>query len=309
MRPRPHRLVALALAVALALPPAAFAQEPAAPPAPSAAGSWEGWAKLTNDWAGQVCRYDGGPGAPSVRLELTVVEGQLRGSVAIDLPAEPGSGCPPLRKRYGIAEVVQGAGTVSFTDAGDNEWTLSLRQNNSLLQGLLAWRPGGREEPLAEGFTGPDGRRPTTRLNGEVRLQRGGDEAPPQTPAAGALTVGAEGKTGPPPHTSAGQHAGHLGVVIGANVVALGLLYGANKLGKGSSESGVLTCSPRVCIVGPTINDPCFCEGNVVSGVDCGTTVGGAPMGAPCDGRSVPCQATLSCNGGICEDRFGRCQF
>jgi len=307
MRPRPHRLVALALAAALALPPAAFAQEPAAPPGPSAAGSWEGWAKLTNDWPGQVCRYDGGPGATSVRLELTLVEGQLKGSAAIDLPAEPASGCPPLRKRYAIAEATQGAGTVFFTDAGGNEWTLSLRQNNSLLQGLLAWRPGGREEPLAEGFTRPDGQRPTTRLNGEVRLQRGGEVA--GAPAAAAPTVAAEGVAAPVPPAGFGRHVGNLGLVIGANVVALGLLYGANKLGKGSSEAGVVTCSPRVCIVGATINDPCFCEGNVVSGVSCGTTVGGAPMGAPCDGRSVPCQATLSCNSGICEDRFGRCQY
>lgn len=309
MRPRPHRLVALALAAALALPSAGFAQEPAAPPAPGAAGSWEGWARLTNDWAGQVCRYEGGPGAPSVRLELTVVEGQLRGSVAIDLPAEPGSGCPPLRKRYGIAEATQGAGTVSFTDAGGNEWTLSLRQNNSVLQGLLAWRPGGREEPLAEGFARPDGLRPTTRLNGEVRLQRSGDEAQPGAPAGAAPTVAVEGVAAPVPPAGVGRHVGNLGLVIGANVVALGLLYGANKLGQGSSDSGALTCSPRVCIVGPTINDPCFCEGSVVSGASCGTTVGGAPIDAPCDGRSVPCRATLSCNSGICEDRDGRCQF
>ena len=191
------------------LPPAGFAQEPAAPPAPAAAGSWEGWAKLTNDWAGQVCRYDGGPGAPSVRLELTVVEGQLRGSVAIDLPAEPGSGCPPLRKRYGIAEATQGAGTVSFTDAGGNEWTLALRQNNSVLQGLLAWRPGGREEPLAEGFTRPDGLRPTTRLNGEVRLQRSGDEASSEEPAAGGAHRGGGGcrGAGPARRASAGTSA------------------------------------------------------------------------------------------------------
>jgi len=306
MRPRPHRFVALALAAALALPRAGFAQEPAGA---SAAGSWEGWAKLTNDWSGQTCRYDGGPGATSVRLELTLVEGQLKGSVAIDLPAEPGSGCPPLRKRYGIGEATLGTGTVSFTDTGGNEWTLSLRRSNELLQGLLAWRPGGREEPLAEGFARPDGLRPTTRLNGEVRLQRAGDEAKPEKPAASAPTPAAEGVAGPAPDAGVGRHVGNLGLVLGANVVALGLLYGANKLGKGSSEAGVLTCSPRVCIVGATINDPCFCEGNVVSGASCGTTVGGAPQGAPCDGRSVPCRATLSCNSGICEDRDGRCQF
>jgi hypothetical protein len=307
MRPRSHRLVALALAAALALPPAGFAQEPAVPSGPSAAGSWEGWARLTNDWPGQMCRYDGGPGATSVRLELTVVEGQLRGSVAIDLPAEPGSGCPPLRKRYAIAQATQGVGTVSFTDSGGNEWALSLRERDALLQGLLAWRQGSQEEPLAEGFTRPDGLRPTTRLNGEVRLQRGGEEA--DAPAAAAPTPAAGGVSAPAPHAGVGRHVGNLGLVVGANVVALGLLYGVNKLGKGSSESGVLTCSPRVCIVGATINDPCFCEGNVVSGVSCGTTVGGAPLGAPCDGKSVPCQATLSCNSGICEDRFGRCQY
>jgi hypothetical protein len=305
MRPRSHRFVALALVAALALPSAGFAQEPAAPPGPSAAGSWEGSAKLTNDWPGQTCRYEGGSSPTSVRLELTVVEGQLRGSVAIDLPAEPGSGCPPLRKRYAIAQATQGVGTVSFTDGGGNEWALSLRERDALLQGLLAWHPGVQEEPLAEGFTSPDGQRPMTRLNGEVRLQRGVEAEP----AAAAPTAAAEGKTGPPPHTSVGQHAGHLGLVIGANVVALGLLYGVNKLGQGGSSAGVLTCSPRVCIVGPTINDPCFCEGNVVSGVSCGTTASGAPIGAPCDGKSVPCQATLSCNSGICEDRFGRCQY
>jgi hypothetical protein len=305
MRPLFSRFVALALTAGLAQPGAGFAQEPPAPPAPSAAGSWEGWAKLTNEWPGQTCRYDGGPGATSVRLELTTVEGLLEGSVAIDLPAEAGSGCPPLRKRYSIAQATQGAGTLSFTDGGGNEWALSLRQRQALLQGLLAWHPGSEEEPLAEGFTIAGGQRPTTRLNGEVRLQRAAEAE-----AAGAVAApAAEGGAGPPKHTSAGHHASNAALVIGANVVALGLLYGVNKLGKGSSESGVLTCSPRVCIVGATINDPCFCEGNVVSGASCGSTKGGAPPGAPCDGKSVPCQATLSCNSGICEDRDGRCQY
>jgi hypothetical protein len=308
MRLLSRRHVALVLASALALPGAGFAQEPPAPaPAgPAGAGSWEGWAKLTNDWPGQTCRYDGAPGTTSVRLELTAGDGQLRGSVAIDLPAEAGSGCPPLRKRYAIAQATQGAGTLSFTDAGGNEWALSLRERDTVLQGLLAWHPGSQDEPLAEGFASPNGQRPTTRLNGEVRLKR-----TVEAEAAGAAAIpAAEGKTGPPPHTSLGQHAGHLGLVLGANVVALGLLYGVNELGKGSSTAGVVTCSPRVCIVGPTINDPCFCEGNVVSGVSCGTVQpSGAPLLAPCDGRTVLCQATLSCNSGICEDRFGRCQY
>ena len=309
MRDRPRRLVEFALAAALAVSRAGFAQ-PVAPSGPGAAGSWEGWAKLTNDWTGQLCRYDGGPASTSVRLELTAVEGELRGSVAIDLPAEPGSGCPPLRKRYAIAGATQGVGTVSFTDAGGNEWTLAQRRNNAVLQGLLAWRQGGREEPLAAGFTRPDGLRPTTRLNGEVRLQRRGDEAGAEEPAASAPSPAAGGGAATPaPRAGVGRHVGNLGRVVGANVVALGLLYGVNKLGKGSSESGVVTCSPRVCITGATINDPCFCEGNVVSGVSCGTTTSGAAIAAPCDGKSVPCQADLSCNSGFCEDRFGRCPY
>jgi hypothetical protein len=306
MRLLSHRLVALVVVAALASPGAGAAQEPSATAGPSAAGSWEGSARLTNDWPGHTCRYDGSGTATSVRLELTVVEGQLKGSVAIDVPAEAASGCPPLRKRYAVAQATQGAGTLSFTDAGGNEWALSLRERETLLQGLLAWHPGAQEEALAEGFTAPDGQHPMTRLSGEVRLSRAVEAAP----AGGAASSTAEGKTGPPPHTSVAQHAGHAGLVIGANVVALGLLYGVNELGKGSTSAGVVTCSPRVCIVGPTINDPCFCEGNVVSGVSCGTVQpSGAPLLAPCDGHTVLCQATLSCNSGICEDRFGRCQY
>jgi hypothetical protein len=110
------------------------------------------------------------------------------------------------------------------------------------------------------------------------------------------------------PPVGAGKQAGNIIAIIGANVVGLGLVYGANKLGQGSSETGGVTCSPRVCIVGAP-GAPCFCEGNVLSGGSCGTTTAGAPIGAPCDGTSVPCQAALSCNSGICEDRDGRCPF
>jgi hypothetical protein len=312
MRPRSHRLAALALSGALVLPSTALAQEPAAPPATGVAGSWEGWARLTNDWPGQACRYDAGTEATPVRLELADQAGSLQGSVAIDLPAETGSGCPPLRKRYAIAETVQGPGTLSFTDAGGNEWTLSVRRGASVLQGLLAWRQGGPAEPLAEGFTLADGKRPLARLSGEVRLHRGGEatggeEAGGEAPTAGAVPAG--GGTAPPAHAGAGTYASHLGLIIGANVVGLGLLYGVNKLGQGNSETGVVTCSPRTCIVGAGINDPCYCEGNVVSGASCGTTQGGAPVNAPCQVPSQPCQSGFSCNSGVCQDRDGRCPY
>jgi hypothetical protein len=309
MRLRSHRVAALALAGALALPSTGLAQEPAAPAAAGVAGSWEGWAKLANDWPGQECRYDAGTEATSVRLELAGEGGSLKGSVAIDLPAAPGSGCPPLRKRYAIAETIQGPGTLSFTDSGGNEWTLAVRRNTSVLQGLLAWRQGGPEQPLAESFTRPDGQRPMARLNGEVRLRRGGEAAGAEeaTPSPAPAAAGAPAT--PTPHAGAGRYLGSVGLIVGANVVGLGLLYGVNKLGQGSSETGVVTCSPRTCIVGASLNDPCFCEGNVVSGASCGTTTGGAPLNAPCDGKAVPCQSGFSCNSGVCQDRDGRCPY
>jgi hypothetical protein len=245
-----------------------------------------------------------------VRLELGAADGPLAGSIAIDLPAEPGSPCPPLRKRYAVAETMQGPGTLSFVDSGGNEWTLSVRRNATVLQGLLAWRQGGPEQPLAEGFAGPGGQRPAARLSGEVRLRRGADETATEEPAAGAPGPSPESApAAPTPSIGAGGHAKNLGIILGANVVGLGLLYGVNELGKGSSESGVVTCSPRTCIVGATINDPCYCEGNVVSDASCGTTDGGQPLNAPCVVPSEPCQSGLSCNSGVCQDRDGRCPW
>jgi hypothetical protein len=296
---RLRRCLALALAGVLAGPRTGAAQEPRPPKpepakAPAFVGSFEGWATLANEDPAVECRYEGVPGTTSVHLEFGAGK-TIAGSIAIDLPAPQGTACPALRKRYAISEVTRAGGTVSFTDSGGNEWTLSTRENGAVLQGLLAWRQGGTEEPLAEGFELPGGKRPLARLSGEVQLRR------VVTGAGGAAAA-------TPPSVSAGKQAGSILAIIGANVVGLGLLYGANKLGQGSSETGGVTCSPRVCIVGAP-GAPCFCEGNVLSGASCGTTPAGSPIGAPCDGTSVPCQAALSCNSGTCEDRDGRCPF
>jgi len=311
MRNRLKDLLALALAATLAWPADASAQAPAAEGASGAgaAGSWTGWATLTNDWPGLACRYEGGPQATSVQLELSAEGGRLKGSVAIDLPAAAASGCPALRKRYAIAEATEGPGALSFTDSGGNEWTLSVRRNGRVVQGLVAWRQGGPDQPLADGFAGPGGVRPLARLSGEVRLQRPEEAAGEgaKEEAAGAAPA-TEVAAAPPAPAGAGRHLSNLGIVIGANVVGLGILYGVNKVGQGS-ESGVVTCSPRVCIVGPSINDPCYCEGNVVSGASCGSTQAGAQVNAPCDGKQVPCQSGLSCNSGVCQDRDGRCPY
>jgi hypothetical protein len=171
---------------------------------------------------------------------------------------------------------------------------------------MLAWRQGGSEQPLAEGFTAPGGQRPPAHLSGEVRLHRGAEETAKEEPS------GAETKDGTPEapkKIGMGGHAKIIAIILGANVVGLGLLYGVNKLGKGTSSSGTLTCSPRTCIVGATINDPCFCEGNVVSGASCGSTTAGQPLNAPCVVPTQPCQSSLSCNSGVCQDRDGRCPY
>ena len=308
----PSRSLAALLIASLAWPAGVFARSPRgsqeAPASVSAglAGAWEGWADLTSDWPGLSCRYEGSPTTSSVHLELTGDAGGLRGSVAIDLPPEQGSGCPPLRKRYTIGEVAAGAETASFTDSGGNEWTLSLRRSGSVLQGMLAWQAGGPEQPLADGFSRPDGVRPMTRLSGEVRVVR----TDAGTTAASAPAAGANAEPAAARAKAKGSGVGGVAAVIGANVVGLGLLYGANRLGKGSSAAGVLTCSPRVCIVGAP-NAPCFCDSssNVVYGASCGNTTGGAQLNQACDGTTTPCQTGLSCNSNVCEDKFGRCPY
>jgi len=300
MRSHARRHGVLLLVILLAHPPAAAPQEATA--SGGVAGSWEGWATLVNEWPGHPCRYEGSRDEMSVRLELSPGDGRLEGSVAIDLPAAEGSGCPPLRKRYSITDVVVGEATVSLTDSGGHEWNLGLQRQGHVLRGMLAWRQGGAEAPLADGFAFSDGTKPASRLSGEVRLARPGAGASEEEGATSAAAGTAEGST------SVGRHLGNFGVVLGATAVGLGLLYGANELGKGSSEEGVVTCSPRRCVVGaPT--EPCFCEGNVVSGDSCGTTASGVPIGGACDWPSMPCEATLSCNSGLCEDRFGRCPY
>jgi hypothetical protein len=317
MRLPVRRPGALLLALLLAGPPAGNPQESSS--FAGLAGNWEGGARLTNDWPGHPCRYDtpedvpGAAGEPrgsgeptGVRLALELVEGSLRGSVAIDIPAAEGSGCPPLRKRHLVTEVVLGAGVVSLTDSGGHHWDLALRRDGRVLRGMMSWQQGGAEESLAQGFSFPDGTRPGSRLSGEVNLRKA---VPPPDETAG--TGGAEsagGASTAPQTTSAGTHFKNVGIVLGATAVGLAGLYGVNQLGQGSSEGGSITCSPRECVVGAP-NEPCFCEGNVVSGNPCGETETGVEIGGECSLPSRPCQATLSCNSGFCEDRFGRCPF
>ena len=111
-----RRCLALAVALTLAGPSAVRAQEPPpapgrpvapAPPStkpPAESAAFEGWATLSNDDPTGVCRYEGAPGTTSVHLEVGAGKA-IAGSVAIDLPAPPGTACPALRKRYAIPEL------------------------------------------------------------------------------------------------------------------------------------------------------------------------------------------------------------
>jgi hypothetical protein len=294
---------ALVTALLLLVPPAGAPQT--ASSVTGLAGDWQGWARLDNDWPGHSCRYESPKEEISVRLALASADGRLQGTVAIDLPAAEGSGCPPLRKRHLVTEVVQAEGLISLTDSGGHDWDLALKRDGQVLRGLMAWQQGAADEPLADGFTFPDGTRPRARLRGEVRLWRAG-AAPEGAPAEAA----AEGDATPAvtETTGAGGHIKNLGAVLGATAVGLAGLYGVNQLGQGGSEEGTITCSPRQCIVGAP-GEPCFCEGNVVSGAECGDTETGVPIGGSCSVPTEPCEALLSCNSGICQDRFGRCPF
>jgi hypothetical protein len=276
------------------------------------AGDWEGWARLDNDWPGHPCRYESREEEVSIRLALASRDGKLQGSVAIDLSPAEGSGCPPVRKRYLVTEVVQAEGLVSLTDSGGHDWDLAPKRDGRILRGLMAWQQGGDDQPLAEGFAFADGTRPRSRLRGEVRLRKrtATPEGVEGEEAAGGAGAEAGPQSGAPEQrtTSGGTYAKYVVGILGATAVGLAGLYGVNQLGQGSSEEGTVTCSPRRCIVGAP-GEPCFCEGNVVSGAECGETESGVPIGGACDFPTLPCQALLSCNNNICQDRFGRCPF
>jgi hypothetical protein len=106
-----------------------------------------------------------------------------------------------------------------------------------------------------------------------------------------------------------GMLSGTLGIV-GANVIGIGALVGINAITKDDAHAGgiVANCSPRVCTVGGP-GEPCDCNGGLIAGGGCGQTTAGQSVGQVCDPVNQPCQANLSCNNAICEDRFGRCPF
>lgn len=261
--------------------------------APDFAGTWSGGGRLTNDWPGLVCVYDGSATLGSVKLELVRAGDKLGGTILLDIAAAAGSGCPPLRKQYLVMEARVSEAALFVLDSGGIEWNLGSREEGAALKGLLAWKERGVPEALAAGFS-VAGETPLVRLSGEVHLER---------PTAAKAPAGG----GAPQRVSAGGRVGHFAAILGANVVAAGTLYGVNRLGQ-SGASGGTSCSPRNCFIGAT-GEPCLCNANVLAGAPCGTVPGGVPLGGTCDGTARPCQSGFSCNGGICQDGSGACPY
>jgi hypothetical protein len=285
------RLVALVLASTLSMGAAPRAED--APP--SVFGTWKGTAALTNDSSPTTCRYEGA--AESTVLKLQSSEAGPRAIVRLEVAGTPGSGCPPLQKRYEATNVVIAGSAVSFLDPAGHEWTLALREGR--LVGLVAWKGGGKDEPLALGFAPPGGSPPLTRLSGEVALDRASAEGD-ATPAAAS----AEG----PAATTAKKKSHFLPAFLAANIVGFGAFYGIKKATDDTGVGGTATCSPRYCVYG-SVSDPCVCNINITSGAACGQTTSGVTFGGVCNDKTLPCQATLSCNNGVCDDKLGRCPF
>jgi hypothetical protein len=157
-------------------------------------------------------------------------------------------------------------------------------------------------------------------LSGEVSLKRSGaptaqgqSPAPTSMPASGGQAAG--GGSASPGGAAAGAKGGSsflsgVGGFVTANVIGLGALFGINKLAneKNQTGNGTVTCSPRSCVAGAP-GDPCFCNTTLASGGTCGSTASGVPFAMACSVPAMPCQSDLSCNNGICEDKFGRCPF
>jgi hypothetical protein len=266
-------------------------------------GTWKGTAKFTNEWASPVCTFEGSDKAqaPAVTLEVTPQTGEGTSGV-VTLEVRPSAGpCPTLKKRYELPDIKVVGSRLAFVDAGGASWDLALHAGT--LVGIVNWRPGPLDEPLAEGFHAPDGSTPMTRLSGEVRLKREGPQGTPSGPT---------GKT-----TAKGTLFG-LGNIIVANLVAAGVLLEVHNLSKGGTggQGSQSNCSPRSCTIGG-VAGACLCNDQIAQGGSCASSLNGlgGTIGAACFVTTpnplpadTPCANGLSCNNGVCQDfQTGQC--
>ncbi len=288
-----------ALLSVVLLAAATGAQQPA-PPTPTAspapdrearglAGRWAGSAKYHTDSG--PCRYEGVAEPPSPTLELRADGGQLR----LTLPTPPGTACPPFEVDSPLSDVTVTPSTASFRDVQGRDWRLALQMG--VLRGLVSGPDGSGELSLER-------RRPERRAARDPKLV-------PDAPASGTAAAGATPATGGSEAgkpAGPGLKAGTLGI-IGANIVGLGALLAVTQAVQDESAgTSTLICSPRACLIGGP-GEPCDCTSTITTGAACGQTTSGVPVGGACVPPSLPCQALLSCNNGVCEDRLGSCPF
>jgi hypothetical protein len=233
-------------------------------------GTWRGSAKLTNEAGSSPCLYDAKATPPAVTIEIAAGSAGLQGTLKLALPAPAGSACPAVERSADLRDLTASGTSLSFAGPGKHVWTLGRRGDE--LVGTMAWKGAFAEEGGG------------LRLSGEVRLFK-------VVARRGSAFVAAGG-------------------IVAANVVAAGAFALANKAGKGKDNGAPqVSCSPRRCFL-ISLGEPCQCNTTSVTGEPCGTTTSGVAYAGACnvDGGQ-PCQAGLSCNSGICEDRFGHCPF
>jgi hypothetical protein len=234
-------------------------------------GRWRGSAILTNTTNAKPCRYEAKADPPGVTLEVRSKGGVLSATLTLDLPAQ--EGCPALQESLEATEVTVNGRRLSFVGPPGHTWNLAKRQNS--LQGLVSGSAG----------TG------NLRLDGEVSLS----QAPSASESVSTRKGGASAKA--------------IGAFLGVNIVAAGAIIGVNQLGKSAPNAGKATCSPRDCII-TAPGAPCMCNTEILAGGSCGNTASGVAYRGLCNvNAGLPCEATLSCNNGVCDIRDGSCPF
>src|SRR5262245_14974522 len=291
----------LPIGLAAALGAAALPQQPEPKPPESLAGRWTGSAKFQTE-GGTPCRYEGGSDPPALVLELHS-DGSGRIRLTLDPPA--GTECAPIAVDSPLSDASLSASTAFFKDTQGREWNLALQAG--VLRGLFSGSDGSGELTLQRRGSG-ERRAAAEKAAPSPSPSPTASPSPspspsPSTPAAAGGTGGAAGGAKGP-----GMKAGTLGF-IGANIVALGALLGVTHATQDQSAgTSTLVCSPRVCLIGAP-GEPCDCTSTITTGQDCGQTQTGIPIRGACALPDLPCQALLSCNNNICEDRLGSCPF
>ena len=307
MRRSPHRsrrLLAPRRGARPAVAAALRAASRAAPASPSAAGSWEGWAKLTNDWPGADLPLRGQAGTP-----VGAARAERRGG---GRRARSPSTCRPSRARAArrcasatrSPRLSQGPGTRLVHRLGRQRVDARAARERRAAPGparLAAGRARRSRSPRAS-----RARRPAPADAAERRgaAARGGE-------AAAARSGAPRRRDAAPAVAGVGKHAGNLGRDHRRQRRRPRPALRREQARQGQlREPGVRHLLAARVHRGRPQQRPVLLRGQRrVRRARAARRPAGAPLGAPCDGKSVPCQATLSCNSGICEDRDGRCPY